>query len=192
MTTMEHCVAPEDVMALLDGELPAVEAQAVSAHLERCAQCAMLAEDFRGTMRTLSGWSVPAVPVALEDSVMAAAAKAAAGRSIAGSKPSFRNRFWNWKLLVSGSAAVMALLALVVFLPTTRNPSAPQTLAPMLTSVNGALQSRGLKISRVWGSRSMPGRRSLSPVLLECRVEGFTRLCLLLPVPPLLPILLLR
>ena len=34
MTTMEHSVAPEDVMALLDGELSVAEARAVSAHLE--------------------------------------------------------------------------------------------------------------------------------------------------------------
>ena len=81
MTTMEHSVAPEDVMALLDGELPVAEAQVVSAHLEQCAQCAMLAEELRGTSRSLSRWSVPVVPTELQDAVMSAAAKASVGRA---------------------------------------------------------------------------------------------------------------
>jgi hypothetical protein len=133
MTTMEHSVAPEDVMALLDGELSAAESQAVSAHVEQCAQCAVLAEELRSTSRALSGWSVPAAPVALEDSVMAAAAEGAVGRRIGKRKGSFRGGFWNWKLLVGGGAAVMALLALVFFLPTTRNQSSGKGPIGMLT-----------------------------------------------------------
>lgn len=140
MTTMEHSVAPEDVMALLDGELSVAEARVVSAHLEQCAQCAMLAEELRSTSRSLSRWSVPAVPMELEDSVMAAAAKAAAGRSIARPKGSFRDRFWSWRLLASGGAVAMALLALAVFLPRLHRPS--PRLDEFVTSVDDNLQSQ--------------------------------------------------
>jgi anti-sigma factor RsiW len=65
MNSTTHCVAPEDIMAFLDGELPASEAQTVSAHLEDCAQCAIAAEQFRATSQRLSRWDVPRVSVEL-------------------------------------------------------------------------------------------------------------------------------
>ena len=77
MTTTAHSVAPEDIMALLDGELSASEERAVSAHLKDCAQCAMVAEQFRATSQMLSRWDVGAAPAVLEESV---AAKTAAHR----------------------------------------------------------------------------------------------------------------
>src|SRR5258708_39648888 len=79
MTTTTHCVAPEDIMAFLDGELSASEARAVSAHVKDCAQCAMVAEQFRATSRLLSRWDVPAVSVELEDTVRSSTAKIAVG-----------------------------------------------------------------------------------------------------------------
>jgi anti-sigma factor RsiW len=79
MTSTTHAVAPEDIMAFLDGELPAFEAQTVSAHLKECAQCAMVAEQFRATSQMLSRWDVPGFSVELGDSVRSLAAKAATG-----------------------------------------------------------------------------------------------------------------
>ena len=55
--TAQH-VAPEEVMALLDGELSAAEAQAVSTHVDHCAECAKLTEQLRRTSQSLSAWSV--------------------------------------------------------------------------------------------------------------------------------------
>jgi len=111
MTTTAHSVAPEEIMAFLDGELSAVEARAVSAHLKDCAQCAMVAEQFRATSQMLSRWDVEAAPAALEDSV---AAKAAAHR---GAVRSWVTGFGRRRRLVvgSGAVAVMALLVVAVF-----------------------------------------------------------------------------
>ena len=111
MTTTGHSVAPEEIMALLDGELSASEARAVSAHLKDCAQCAMVAEQFRATSQMLSRWDVEAAPAALEDSV---AAKAAAHR---GAVRSWVTGFGRRRRLVvgSGAVAVMALLVVAVF-----------------------------------------------------------------------------
>jgi anti-sigma factor RsiW len=64
-----HPVAPEEVMAFLDGELSGAEAQAVSAHLDYCAECTILSQQFRGTSQALAGWHVPAVPAKLEQTV---------------------------------------------------------------------------------------------------------------------------
>jgi anti-sigma factor RsiW len=111
MTTTTHSVAPEDIMAFLDGELSAVEARAVSAHLKDCAQCAMVAEQFRATSEMFSRWDVEAAPASLEDSV---AAKAATHRAAVNSRPA---RFRGRRLLAigSGAVAVMALLVVAVF-----------------------------------------------------------------------------
>lgn len=69
MNTAEHSVAPEEVMAFLDGELSAADARAMAVHLAQCTECALVVEELRGTSRTLSQWGVPAVPGAVEEVV---------------------------------------------------------------------------------------------------------------------------
>jgi hypothetical protein len=128
-------------MALLDGELSASEAVAVSAHLKDCAQCAMVAEQFRATSQMLSRWEVEAVPAALEDSVKKIAAKAAGRRAVVKSSSSgFRGR----RLLVIGSGAVtiMTLLLIAIFFPFSRHspPNAELVLADKPTA--GYVQSQ--------------------------------------------------
>jgi anti-sigma factor RsiW len=117
-------------MAFLDGELSAAEARVVSAHLKDCAQCAMVAEQFRATSEMLSRWDVEAAPAELEDAVKKLAAKAAAHR---GAVKSGRTGFGRRRLLVigSGAVAVMALLMVAVFFPFSRHspPSAELVLA---------------------------------------------------------------
>ena len=105
MNTTAHPVAPEDVMALLDGELSAAEAQAVSAHLDRCAECSALAEQFRSTSLSLSRWNVEAVPARLEHSVTSAAVKAGSGVKIGKREPLYSRQLleleavgpWEWR-----------------------------------------------------------------------------------------------
>jgi hypothetical protein len=57
-----HLVAPEEVMALLDGELTAERAPFVSAHIEECAQCDQVAESLRSNSETLARWTVASAP----------------------------------------------------------------------------------------------------------------------------------
>jgi hypothetical protein len=120
MNTTAHPVAPEEVMALLDGELSAAEAQAVSAHLDRCAECSALAEQFRSTSLSLSRWNVEAVPEKLEDSVTGAAAKAGSGVDIGKANLFIRASFWTWGQWATASGGTLAalLLVLAIFLPT--------------------------------------------------------------------------
>ena len=105
MTTAAHSVAPEDIMAFLDGELSASEARAVSAHLEGCAQCAMVAEQFRATSQMLSRWSVPGVSVELEDTVRSSAAEAAVGRRTARPGAFLRGGTRRWRPLMMRRSA---------------------------------------------------------------------------------------
>jgi hypothetical protein len=61
MTISTH-LAPEDIMAFLDGELPTREAQTITTHLETCDECNAIAEQFRHTSALLSQWDVPQIP----------------------------------------------------------------------------------------------------------------------------------
>jgi hypothetical protein len=58
MTAALHEIAPEEIMAHHDGELPADRAQQVSSHLEACAECRDLARSLSGTSQSLAAWSV--------------------------------------------------------------------------------------------------------------------------------------
>jgi predicted phage tail protein len=113
MNTTAHPVAPEDVMALLDGELSAAEAQAVSAHLDRCAECSALAEQLRTTSLSLSRWNVEAVSAKLKDSIKDRTAKTGSGLKIGKANLFIRASFWTWRQWAFASAGTLAALLLV-------------------------------------------------------------------------------
>lgn len=114
MNTTLHPVAPEEVMAFLDGELPAADAQTVGAHIALCAECASLAEKYRSTSQSLSRWNIEAIPTKLEHYITDLAAKThSTGKS---NKASIfiHPRFWTWKQWALGAcSAVVALLVLI-------------------------------------------------------------------------------
>ncbi len=58
MTAALHEIAPEEIMAHHDGELPADRAQQVSSHLEACAECRELGRSLSGTSQSLAAWNV--------------------------------------------------------------------------------------------------------------------------------------
>jgi type IV pilus assembly protein PilA len=73
MNNSTHPVAPEEVMALLDGELPADRAQSVSAHVDQCAECTTLVADLRGLSHQMTDWQVEEISERLTKRVKAAA-----------------------------------------------------------------------------------------------------------------------
>ena len=138
MNTLGHS-APEEVMAFLDGELAGVEARLVADHLEHCAECAALADQFRSTSQMLAGWSVPPAPARLSDVVGSLMTKDAGERKS-------RERRWSFPLrgrrlvLFGGGLAVMALLAIVLFLPVRRRNLSYTLQEPQIASENGGLK----------------------------------------------------
>ena len=62
MKPSTHPVAPEEVMALLDGELSADRAQSLSLHVEECAECRDAVASLRKTSQALAIWTVPTAP----------------------------------------------------------------------------------------------------------------------------------
>ena len=111
MKISQHAVLPEEVMAFLDGELPAVDAQAVSAHIDRCGECARLARQFDRASQSLSAWNVPPVPTNVEDFVLAS--RNGSARNLGRAPLFIRLSLWNWKqwVIVSGGALAALLLA---------------------------------------------------------------------------------
>ncbi len=120
MSTTIHPIAPEEIMALLDGELPADQAQSAAAHIEGCAECRELAASLRSTSHLLSNWALPARSVNSEfESAVAKAARSAS------SAPRFLNAFRlvpflrrHWILTAASSAlAASAFFMFSVFAP---------------------------------------------------------------------------
>jgi predicted anti-sigma-YlaC factor YlaD len=108
MIAPAHPVAPEDLMALLDGELAPQEAQAVSAHLNHCPECAQLALEFRSVSESLKSWTVPDAPPALEETVLAQAAQ-----TVQSSHPQSPGAWSLLRWTMSGRGAVAAALILL-------------------------------------------------------------------------------
>jgi hypothetical protein len=118
MNTAIHPIAPEEVMAWLDGELSEADAQAVTAHVEQCVECARLADEFRAASQSLAQWTVPAVSLNVEEAVLSQASKTAPISLPALPGRSIQLSFWNWRLWAIGSGgAVAAVLIFAVFVP---------------------------------------------------------------------------
>ena len=118
MNIAAHHVAPEELMAFLDGELSAAELQAVSGHVDQCVECAKVAEQLRRPSQALSVWKVPAIPEKVEKAVTEVAVRKEPGLDIG--KPDFfiRASFWNWKRYAIVSVGAMSALMILVMIGT--------------------------------------------------------------------------
>jgi anti-sigma factor RsiW len=149
MNPTAHPVAPEEVMAFLDGELSAADAESVSAHLHGCAECSTLANQLRSTSMSLSGWSVQAVPAKLEQSVTELAAKTRSGSETANASLPIRAGLWTWKrwavtlavLLLMVAVSLPNLLRLRSAMPGAVLEARQQTRGDRLDSGLGKVQS---------------------------------------------------
>jgi Domain of unknown function (DUF4349)/Putative zinc-finger len=119
MNITAHPVAPEKVMAFLDGELSGPDAKAVSTHVECCTECTNLAEQLRHTSVSLSAWKVPDLPTKLEESITEVVGKAGLGKDIGRPRLFIRTSFWTWKqwVIVGGGPVVALLFVSAISLP---------------------------------------------------------------------------
>lgn len=115
MNSTKHPVAPEEIMALLDGELSPDRAQLISAHVAFCADCRKDKESFSVTSGKLTSWSISQPKYLDEDALVAAAWETSSNK---GTRSRFvglgqiPSRKWVW------APALSASLALIVFLVT--------------------------------------------------------------------------
>jgi Domain of unknown function (DUF4349) len=116
MNISTHLVAPEELMAFLDGELPAANAHTVSTHIKHCIDCAKIVDQLQSTSRSLSEWKVDPVPMRLEKSVGDSIAKINSGFKIDKGSLFVRSSFWTRKQWAVASAGALAAVVLVVFI----------------------------------------------------------------------------
>lgn len=131
MTTVEHALPPEELMAYLDGELAQEKAVAVHAHLVSCAVCQALAAELGQVSQDMAHWQVeqPATPLRAPAGPIESKAR--------GSRWPFQWRrpavLWQF----AGAAAVVVLIAVVWV----------GTLSRTSDSVTGFLETRRAEFS---------------------------------------------
>ena len=130
-----HPIAPEEIMALLDGELSADRTRSLSLHVGECPECRQIRESLTGTSQSLSGWTVPMARTGQTfENCLAAAALSFTSKS-----SSFRNVVLprvGWKLATWAAAVVLGLGGWIAL--TSRSAK----LAPSAKSINVALGPR--------------------------------------------------
>ena len=72
MSKENYIVEPEELMAYLDGELPAKQAASTAAHLEHCHECRTLAAELKEVSELLQAWQADASEPELSEEVAAA------------------------------------------------------------------------------------------------------------------------
>ena len=140
MNLTTHPVTLEGVMAFLDGELSVADAQAVSVHLDHCAECARAAAQFRKTSGDLKGWVIPKPAFSFETFVLRAA-KTGSGSKIGKSNMFIRPRSWAWKHWAIASAMALAALVLVLGVSSPSLLRFPRLSTPRLVAYEGRLQT---------------------------------------------------
>ena len=109
-----HPVAPEDVMAYLDGDLPAAQSRDIEAHLAGCDACRQLVSELREGSTRMRDWQVDEPPHSLVSPPFR--------RPLAPERPApSRLRVWTWATrprLLAGAAAVVVIAAIPLLRPT--------------------------------------------------------------------------
>jgi Domain of unknown function (DUF4349)/Putative zinc-finger len=118
MSISNHPVEHQELMAYLDGELPAGRAADTAAHLEQCPECRQLAADLREVSEMLAAWRVEEAEAGLPQQLAAALDKKVekptrSTASFAGRLPFPVGR----RLLWAGAAAVVLCLVIAISVP---------------------------------------------------------------------------
>jgi anti-sigma factor RsiW len=105
MTTTEHILSPEEIMAWLDHQLPPSQSALVADHLATCAECDALADELRGISTTLSSWTVPPIPLHVQQKVLETS------RSTA---PRKARHLWLVWLVAAPAVAALLIMAFIM------------------------------------------------------------------------------
>jgi len=119
-TSTTHPVTPEELMALLDGELSADRAQSVSAHTESCAACQQTFASLLHTARSLTSWTVGQAPPPIAKRVLRGSAENADSFRRIGRRNLFALPGRARKRWMFGLAGVSVVLLFLVFASTRR------------------------------------------------------------------------
>ncbi len=161
MTTATQHVNPEEIMAMLDGELAAAEARAIAEHIEACGECAAIAEQFRETAQKLAAWTVPDVPDALERRIKEKSAKRTAEHANRIPRPMrFPNARWQWA--VGGGCMVTVLFLFALF---HSEPRRTAYVASETRAESGGFASKASPAATMIASPNMTALQQVAPGL---------------------------
>jgi len=137
MSTNRHPIEQEELMAYLDGELPAGQATEALSHLELCPECQILAADFRSVSQELMAWEVEPPEVGIPSEINAALEERLQKREAAKvSSPRLENRVltsrWVW---AAALAIVCVALGLKVTLTSRHRNEDRSTTYPSMASI---------------------------------------------------------
>ncbi len=137
MSTNRHPIEQEELMAYLDGELPADQATEALSHLELCPECQALAADFRDISQDLMAWEVevPEADISLEIK-NAFAERFQPHEAVKVSWPRLKNGVITSRWLWAGALAIICVAVGLAFLFTGRNRNEDRsTTYPSMASI---------------------------------------------------------
>lgn len=149
MNTATHPIAPEEIMALLDGELSRDRAQWLATHVASCADCQNVRESFHLTSERLTRWTIGTPKHIGETALVAAAGETPSNKGTRGRFAGLGQMLsgkWVWVPAWSaGLALIVFLVALSGMLPKDKasRPGSAEMLHPIAISPYNAEAKKG-------------------------------------------------
>jgi hypothetical protein len=137
MSMNRHPMEQEELMAYLDGELPADQATEALSHVQLCAECQTLVADFRSVSQELMVWEVESPEVGISSEINGALAerfqkREAAKISASRLKNSMMTNRWVW----AGALAIVCVAVGLTLMLTRRNRNENRSTAyPSMASI---------------------------------------------------------
>ena len=118
MNTATHEFLPEEVMALLDGELSPERGAALSAHTESCKECSAVAAEFLSLSGQIRSWQIRGIPASVSEAAIAPKLERnVAETSPVRAKPKWRPPSPLRRLAIAGSCIAAFLLLIAISVP---------------------------------------------------------------------------
>jgi len=158
MSTSHHPFDQEELMAFLDGELPAERAAGAAEHLKHCVDCQRLAHDFAQVSQAMVGWEVEAANAATPVDISLALDK----RSVKGPGGVFPGwsswrKFVGWRQLAwTGGLAIATLLIFAVSMPNLNRSK--QAAEQSARAAQNRVKAEREEASRTDGSKSQASK----------------------------------
>ena len=143
MSTNRHLIEQEELMAYLDGELPAGQANEVLSHLELCPECQTLAADFRSLSRELMAWEIESPEVSISSEINAALRERFQKQEAAKvSSPRLQKRMMTSRPIWAGALAIVCVAVGLMLTRIRSNRTEDRSTAyPSMASIEQYLMS---------------------------------------------------
>ncbi len=137
MSTNRHPIEQEELMAYLDGELPADQATEALSHLELCPECQTLVADFRGVSQELMAWEVESPEAGIPGEISTALGECLQKREAAKiSSPRLGIRVMTNRWVWAGALAIVCVALGLMLTLTSRNRNEDRSTAyPSMASI---------------------------------------------------------